>query len=199
MKKLWVLTSVSVFLSLTQVAHAQSWLKKNQASEKTKGWIENFEQAKSEAKQLKQPIFVLFTGSDWCPWCMKLEKEVLSTKAFKSFAEANLILFKADYLQGKKMRASLQKQNDALKRRLGVRGFPTVFLLNAEEEQLGKTGYRPGGGEAYVNMLKEMLEAKGIKTVRRGGTSASLSPFERMKAEKAERDAAEKQKTETGK
>lgn len=44
---------------------AQSWTKKEKEPEKSKGWMDNFEQAKKEAAAFKQPIFAFFTGSDW--------------------------------------------------------------------------------------------------------------------------------------
>ena len=43
---------------------AQSWVKKDKAPEKSKGWLESFELAKKEASAFKQPIFAFFTGSD---------------------------------------------------------------------------------------------------------------------------------------
>ena len=152
-----------LLLSFSQPIFAQSWLKKEDSSKKSKGWIEDFTEAKKEAKQKKQPIFVLFTGSDWCPWCVRLEDEVLKTKDFKNFASANMVLFKADYLRGKPMPAKLKTQNDALKNRLSVQGFPTVILMDAEEKVLGQTGYRRGGGKGYVEHLREIFERAGIK------------------------------------
>ena len=124
---------------------------------KTKGWLTDFEKAKQEAAEQQQPMFVLFTGSDWCPWCVKLEKEALDSKAFKAYAEENLILFKADFTQMKEPPKELKSQNEALASKFRVRAFPTVFLMDAEEKILGATGYRRGGGEAYVEHVKGLL------------------------------------------
>ncbi len=164
-------------------AQAQSWMKKDKAVEKTKGFIENFEQAKKEAAAFKQPIFAFFTGSDWCGWCMKLRSEVIDTKEFGKFAADNLVLFEADFPRGKKQADSIKKQNEELAAKYGVRGYPTVFLLDAEGKELGKTGYKAGGGEAYVNHLKELLSAAGANTA---GKSAAKQPtaYERSKAKK---------------
>ena len=123
---------------------------------KTEGWLTDFEQAKKEAAEQKQPMFVLFTGSDWCPWCVKLSDEALSTDAFKAFAATNMILFKADFTR-KPPPEDLKRQNQALQEKFGIRGYPTVLLMDAEEKTFAKTGYRPGGGEAYVEHLKELL------------------------------------------
>ena len=184
MKTCRIIGLFSVLLLLSSSVSAQSWLKKEQTQKKTEGWIENFEQAKKEAKQFKQPMYVLFTGSDWCPWCIKLEKEALSTKEFLSFAKANLILFKADFLRSKPVPAKLKRQNDALARKFEVQGFPTAFLMHADEDIFGRTGYQPGGGKAYVEHLTGMLKTEGIRVVSGKQQKKALSPYEKMKAER---------------
>ncbi|HEX8281663.1 MAG TPA: hypothetical protein VF551_09810, partial [Chthoniobacterales bacterium] len=42
------------------------------------GWLTNFKEAQDQAKNGKKLMLLDFTGSDWCGWCMKLEKEVFS-------------------------------------------------------------------------------------------------------------------------
>ena len=152
--------------------------------EKSTGWLDNFETAKAEAKASGLPIFAFFTGSDWCGWCLKLHKEVLDEKAFKRFAEANLILFEADFPQRKKLSPGVTAQNKALSSKYGVRGFPTVYLLDAEGKKLGQTGYQRGGADAYVTHLKDLLEGAGIKA-KGAGSAKSPTLYEKMKAEKA--------------
>ena len=164
---------------------AQSLQKRDKAPEKTKGFMEDFEAAKKEAAAFKQPIFVFFTGSDWCSWCMKLRSESLDTKDFEKFAADNLILFEADFPQQKKQPASVKKQNAELAAKYRVGGYPTVYLLDAEGKALGKTGYVAGGGEAYVKHLKELLAKAGVKTEDKPAAGKAPSPFEKMKAEKA--------------
>jgi thioredoxin-related protein len=41
-------------------------------------WLTDFSAAKKKAKEENKPILMLFTGSDWCPWCIKWEKEAFS-------------------------------------------------------------------------------------------------------------------------
>jgi protein disulfide-isomerase len=165
---------------------AQSWLKKEeQQPKKSKGWITDFEQARKESAAHGQPIFAFFTGSDWCGWCVRLHEEVLGTKEFERFAADNLILFEADFPRGRKLSDKLVRQNEALANKYGVRGFPTIYLLDAEGSQLGRTGYKQGGAAAYVEHLKELLDRAGIKAKEGGAASKPLSAYEKMKAEKA--------------
>lgn len=122
------------------------------------GWLTDFEQAKKEAKAKNLPILADFSGSDWCGWCIKLDKEVFQKKAFKDYAKDNLVLLLVDFPQKKKIDAKIKKQNTRLAQKYGVRGFPTVLLLNAEGKKLAQTGYRQGGPEAYVKHLKELIK-----------------------------------------
>ena len=127
----------------------------------SEGWLTDFVKARKIAATKNVPILVDFSGSDWCGWCIKLDGEVFSKKAFKEYAEKNVVLFLADFPNGKKQTAKVAAQNEALSSKYGVRGFPTVLLLDAEGGVLARTGYRPGGPEAYVEHLKGLLKEKG--------------------------------------
>ncbi|HRR34709.1 MAG TPA: thioredoxin family protein [Kiritimatiellia bacterium] len=170
-------------------AQAQSGTQAEKEPKKTKGWVTDFEQAKKESATFKQPIFAFFTGSDWCGWCVRLKNEVLDTKEFEKFAADSLILFEADFPQAKKQSEKVIKQNSELANKYGVRSFPTVFLLNAEGKQLGKTGYREGGAEAYVNHLQKLLDDAGVKVEKTPVAGKAPSAYEKMKAEKAAKAA----------
>jgi thioredoxin-related protein len=124
-------------------------------------WLDDFEQAKQEAKDKGRPILVDFSGSDWCGWCIKLDKEVFSTKTFTEYADKNLVLFLADFPRGKEQSPEVVKQNRELARKYGVRGFPTVLLLNAKGDVIAQTGYQEGGAEAYVEHIKTLLKNGG--------------------------------------
>lgn len=176
---------VALACLLAAGVQAQSWVKKDKVPEKTRGWLENFEQAQKEASEFKQPIFALFTGSDWCPWCIRLRKEALDTKDFEKFAADNLILFEADFPRGKKLSDKVKKQNGELAAKYGVRGYPSVLLLDASGKQLGRTGYQEGGAEAYVKHLKELLGSAGVKTEDKPAAGKASSAYEKMKNEKA--------------
>jgi len=145
-------------------SQAQSAGKTDPSSKKTVGFVENFDQAKKEAVAFKQPIFALFTGSDWCPWCVRLHTEILEKAAFKTYAAGNLILFEADFPRAKKQSSEIKNQNQSLAQRYGVEGFPTVVLMDASGKELGRTGYERGGADAYVASLKDLLKKAGVKT-----------------------------------
>ena len=122
------------------------------------GWETDFEKAKAAARAQGKYILIDFSGSDWCGWCIKLDKEVFSQQAFKDYARENLVLMLADFPRDtSKQSAELRKQNKKLSEEFGVNGFPTVFLLDSNGRKLAKTGYRDGGPEAYVEHLKGLV------------------------------------------
>lgn len=136
----------------------------SQAAGAGDGWLTDFEQAKKTAAETKRPILADFSGSDWCGWCIKLDKEVFSQAEFKAYAKEHLVLFLADFPRKKEQAPELKKQNGALAATYAVNGFPTVLLLDATGKELARTGYRPGGAAAYVKQVQELMKAKAEPT-----------------------------------
>jgi len=123
------------------------------------GWMTDFEAAKAKAKEENKPLLLDFTGSDWCGWCIKLDKEVFSQEAFKAYAADSLVLVELDFPNKKPISDELKAQNEALAEKYGIRGFPTIVILSSDGEEIDQTGYRRGGAEAYVEHLKEIIGA----------------------------------------
>lgn len=123
-------------------------------------WGTDFEAAKKQAAETGRPIIADFSGSDWCGWCIKLDKEVFSKGEFAAYAKDNLILFLADFPARKAQPAAVKEQNIKLAEEYQIAGYPTVLLLDAKGKVIAKTGYQPGGAEKYVTHLKSLLEEK---------------------------------------
>ena len=148
-KKLFKITPLLAALMLAFISTASA----------TTGWLTDFAAAKAKAAAEGKAMLLDFTGSDWCGWCIRLDKEVFSQDSFQAFAENELVLVELDFPRKKDQSASLKAQNEALLQEYGVRGFPTIVVLSSTGELLEKTGYRKGGPEAYVDHIKEILAA----------------------------------------
>lgn len=120
-------------------------------------WFTNLEEAKLVAADDDLPIFIHFTGSDWCGWCKKLENEVYKKKDFQVYAENNLIMVKIDFPKYTSLPAEIQEYNNNLARAYGITGFPTVVLLNSQGEEIARTGYQYGGSAKYIEHIKNLL------------------------------------------
>ena len=121
-------------------------------------WTENWDLALSAAKELKRPVLVNFTGSDWCSWCIKLVNEVFSKDEFQNYAKENLILLKLDFPKNIAQAEALKKQNNALQKQFGIQGFPTILLMDSDGKEINRTGYQQGGAASYVKHLQGLLK-----------------------------------------
>jgi protein disulfide-isomerase len=114
-------------------------------------WGTDLPKALAQAKSEKKLVLLDFTGSDWCSWCKKFEKETLSTDKFADYAKAHLELVTVDFPREKPISDDLKAANKALAKKYGVDGFPTFVVLNADGKEIGRqVGYAPGGPEAFI-------------------------------------------------
>jgi protein disulfide-isomerase len=120
------------------------------------GWDDDYAKAVAQAKTEKKMVLLDFTGSDWCGWCMKLDKEVFSKPEFKDYAKQNLVLVEVDFPQAKRQTKKLKEQNEKLQQEHGVQGYPTIIVLNSEGKKVGKLGYQEGGPKAFIAKLDEL-------------------------------------------
>jgi thioredoxin-related protein len=119
-------------------------------------WLTDLQKAQSEAKAGHKLVLINFTGSDWCPWCIRLDREVFSKPEFAQFAKDNLVLLTADFPRAKPLSNEVRKQNYELAQRYSIEGFPTIVVLNSEGKQVGLLGYVPGGPNAFIEELKKL-------------------------------------------
>ncbi len=121
-------------------------------------WIDNWEKAIQTATAEDKLILVNFTGSDWCGWCIKLAKEVFDHNEFKDYAKENLVMLKLDFPRNIPQSSELISQNRQLQEHFGIRGYPTILLVNGEGEEVARTGYQQGGAAKYVEHLKDLVK-----------------------------------------
>ena len=123
-------------------------------------WTDKFEEAKAQAKKEGKDLLLDFTGSDWCPWCVQLKKEVFDKEKFKAEAPKKFVLVELDFPQKKKLDDATKKQNDALQKQFQIGEFPTILLMDADGKVYAKTGYQAGGEEKYLAHLDELQKVR---------------------------------------
>lgn len=99
------------------------------------GWMTNVDDALAKAKKEKKPVMVEFTGSDWCPPCIMMQKKVFSKPDFVSKASEKFILVKIDIPRGDK---ELSKKNQEVLKKYKVRGVPTVVLFGEDGKEFDR-------------------------------------------------------------
>jgi len=130
-------------------------------------WITDAQQALAKAKAEQKLVLLNFTGSDWCPWCIRLEREVFSKPEFTAYAKTNLVLVLVDFPRGKQLGKDQQQANKALAEKYGIDGLPTIVVLDSTGKQLGRLGYKPGGPARFIAEL-EKLRAKAARRQETG-------------------------------
>ena len=121
-------------------------------------WQTDFDKALAMSKQTKKPVFAFFTGSDWCGWCIKLDKEILSKKEMIQYLNKNFVLFKADFPRKNQPSQSVMAKNYELMKKYGVRGYPTIIITDAEGNASGRAGYMRGGPKSMMNALNQYVK-----------------------------------------
>ncbi len=117
-------------------------------------WGSDISSALEKATEEKKCVFLLFTGSDWCPYCKTLEDKVLSTSEFKKYAEENLILVKYD--KKKNVSKSKGEKISKLMEEYNAPGFPTILILNPDNEKLGTLG-STDNAEVFISQMQKMV------------------------------------------
>ena len=119
-------------------------------------WQTDLPKAQAKAKAEKKLVMLDFTGSDWCGWCIRLNKEVFSKPEFVQYAQTNLVAVEVDFPRLKKQTEEQKKANQALQEKYKIEGYPTIIVLNGAGEQVGQLGYMPGGPKAFIAELEKL-------------------------------------------
>ncbi len=122
------------------------------------GWSTDLDKALEKAKAEKKSVLVEFTGSDWCPPCIAMRKNVFSKKEFVDAASKNFILVELDFPKGDE---KLSEKNQPLADKYKIEGFPTVILLDSEAKEF--TRFFASEHPTVEAFLKHLDEALGKK------------------------------------
>ena len=155
MKKILVIA----FLTLTSMSM--------QAQEELT-WHTDMSKATDISIKENKPMFLFFTGSDWCGWCIRLQKEVFKTPEFIKWAKDNVVLVELDFPRKNNQSEEVKMQNVQLQQQLQVRGYPTVWFVSATKtaeakinlNALGSSGYVAGGPKVWIDGANQIIKKK---------------------------------------
>lgn len=160
MRKSTLKTAIVAAVCGLSLATSAATLSKNTP----KGWGEDFAAACEEAKKDGKLVLLAFSGSDWCGWCIKMDKEIYSKPGFISMAKRKFVLVSVDTPQDKEILSPLaKKQNPELVKKYGIEGFPSTIVVRPSGEEVKRFGgYRQEGVEGFLKALYEVAEAEGV-------------------------------------
>ncbi|MBF4473471.1 MULTISPECIES: thioredoxin family protein [Flavobacterium] len=132
-----------LFLSTTVFGYSQNW-------------SANFEDAKMKAEKENKNILLVFSGSDWCGPCMRLEKIVWKSQEFQTEADNNWVIYRADFPRKKINQLSPERaeSNNKLAEKYNKHGsFPLVLLLDKKGKIIGTTGFKNASASEYIKLI----------------------------------------------
>ena len=122
-------------------------------------WETHWKEATSKAAKTDHNIVLVFSGSDWCGPCIKLDKNIWQSPEFQKYADSHWILLRADFprKKGNKLSAEQTAENAKLAEKYNQNGyFPLVLILNSNGKVLGTTGYKNVSASEYIKLLKNL-------------------------------------------
>jgi thioredoxin-related protein len=133
-------------------------------------WHSDVNEVYHLSQTTNKPVFAFFTGSDWCGWCHKLQREVFSKPEFIKWANNHVILLELDYPRKKQLPQALAQQNQSLQQFFQVTGFPTIWIFSMSQDSdnkkfliapFGSLGY-PAGAETGREEIKFLDNANSV-------------------------------------
>lgn len=121
------------------------------------GWEDDYRKVLETAKKESKYILVNFTGSDSCLPCMKMYRNIFSTKEFRDFAKQNLVLMEVDFPREKRLPFQKEIQNQRLAKEFGVVWFPAIFILSPEGKRLVRFRYMDGGPDKFITSVTRAI------------------------------------------
>ena len=122
----------------------------------SQNWKTNFDDAKTQATAENKNIVLVFSGSDWCAPCIKLDKTVWQSEEFKKESETNWVIYKADFPKKKvnQLNPFLTENNKKLAAQYNTAGyFPLVLLLDKSGTVLGVDGFKNISAAEYIQLI----------------------------------------------
>jgi thioredoxin-related protein len=120
--------------------------------------LTDYEEAIGTARSHHVPMLILFTGSDWCQYCQKLQQEVLSDSGFQSYTGSHYVLLTVDDLRNTPVSDSDKQRVQGLEQKFHVAGFPTLIMVDRDEHEMGRIeGYDPGSEPSAVTKRLDQI------------------------------------------
>ena len=112
----------------------------------------------ARAKEAKKIVYLLFTGSDWSPPCISLEKNALQSAMWQQLIAPDVLMHVCDFPAKKLIPPDTQEENNRLLQSFSVSTYPTQIILSPEGKILDqKQGYSPGPITPYINWVKSYI------------------------------------------
>jgi phage shock protein E len=149
-------------------------------------WSTDLPTAQARAKMEGKAVLLFFHGSDWCPPCVEMQRQVFASPEFAAYARRALVLVDVDFPEKQQQDQDLRRSNLALKARFNLsretgEGFPTIVLLNeAGDTVFQETGYGGGGAAEILPKLQRHAGTGSSTANSTGFKNLTIGEFAKM-------------------
>lgn len=155
-------------------------------------WTMDAPAAMQLSKESGKPLFICFTGSDWCGWCKLMDEKVFSTDTWKKYSKENMVTVWLDFPRNKDLVPEANRaKNEELAKKYEVQGFPTYVIADADGNEIDRlSASREYTPETFIKDFEKVM----IKT--KFEELLSAEDYATLTALKAENDKLFKQAEE---
>ena len=147
-------------------------------------WHVNHRAAAEQAAAERKKLYVLCTAPDSYIWSKKLEKDVLQSEKFKSYASKHLVLLYLNFPRRSPLPEDQKKHNQAIRSKLGIGGkLPSAILMDPDGQFIG---WLPG----YAALPDYMEFLRTGKDIRPTGQMPAAAPTGRTAPQRKKPAAA---------
>jgi protein disulfide-isomerase len=114
-------------------------------------WTTDFDTAMDTAKADRLPLYLYFTGSTWCIWCKKMDREIHNQDAFRQKTVGKFHFVKIDLPAGAQPNEKVKNLVDSYH----IQGVPTVIILSPDGKELSRFRYQPISPDKYAEAVLE--------------------------------------------
>lgn len=102
---------------------------------------------------------MVFTGSDWCRTCKKMDKNLFSDSGFTdSLQKLGVSINMIDFPKYKKLPDSIIQRNNYLSEKLKFTGhYPSFYLLNLSDSSSERVNYRNDEMTKFLQKISERV------------------------------------------
>lgn len=125
------------------------------SSEKVLIWHTSLAEAQKISKNSHRPIYLCFTGPEWCFWCKKLENEIHSKKEFIEKVHDTFIFVQINI---PKRQSDADAELKELMLNYKVYGVPVILILSPENKELGRMSYQNTSPEAFAEQALSFIQ-----------------------------------------
>ena len=122
-------------------------------------WTDDIDGAFKASAKSGKPVFIDFTGSDWCGWCKLADENIFSTPAWAEFAD-EVVCLKVDFPRNGRPDVMTMGKREELAKAFGVEGFPTLVLASADRKMLAQFSAGRKGAAEFISEVRKALSAK---------------------------------------